>query len=139
MSHVPLNPHDGNPNAGCTNGSLSRRRVLVVDDTRAAAFMLGRLLETLGQEVSVCYDASTALRVAAESHPEIIFSDIVMPDIDGYRFAKQIRSEDTFRNVVLIALTGVDQPSDRELAYAAGFDHHLVKPVTLQALKTVLQ
>ena len=136
---MPLNPPACNTNADCQMASLAKRRVLVVDDTRAAAFMLGRLLETLGQEVCVCYDAHTALRMASERHPEIIFSDIVMPDIDGYRLAQQIRSEETFRHVTLVALTGFDEESDRQLAYAAGFDHHIVKPVTLQALRSLLQ
>ena len=137
--HFPLDTPAGNPKVDSGNGSLTKRRVLVVDDTRAAAFMLGRLLETLGQEVSVCYDAQTALQMASERRPEIIFSDIVMPEIDGYRFAQQIRSEKNFRHVVLVALTGFEEESDRQLAYAAGFDHHIVKPVSLQALRTVLQ
>ena len=135
----PLNPQTGSRNVACEPASPAKRRVLVVDDTRAAAFMLGRLLESLGQEVSVCYDAETALRVASQCLPEIIFSDILMPDIDGYQLAQQIRAEECFRDVVLVALTGFERESDRQLAYAAGFNYHIVKPVTLQALKNLLQ
>lgn len=119
--------------------ALAKRRVLVVDDTRAAAYMLGRLLESLGQEVSVCYDAETAMRIALDNAPQIIFSDIMMPHVDGYQFAQQIRADNSFRDVVLIALTGYDGESERQLAYKAGFDHHIVKPVSVQALKDLLK
>jgi CheY-like chemotaxis protein len=137
--HIPVNPPAGNMTVNCEVVSLAKRRILVVDDTRAAAFMLGRLLESLGQEVSLCYDAESALRMATTCCPEIIFSDIVMPNVDGYQLAQQIRAEENFRNVMLVALTGYDHESDRHQAYAAGFNHHIVKPVTLQALRSLLQ
>ena len=116
----------------------AKRRIVVVDDTRASAFMLGRLLELLGHDVSVCYDAQSALQSALDNPPEIIFSDIAMPDVDGYQFAQQVRAQSSLRKVKLVALTGYDSESDRQLAYAAGFDHHLVKPVTFEALQSLL-
>lgn len=121
------------------SAALAKRRVLVVDDTRAAAFLLGRLLETLGQEVVVCYDAETAMRLALQNLPDIIFSDIAMPHMDGYEFAQRIRADDALRQVTLVALTGFDQERDRLLAYEAGFNHHVVKPVSVQALRSLLQ
>jgi CheY-like chemotaxis protein len=117
---------------------LAKRRVLVVDDTRAAAFMLGRLLETLGQDVSVCYDADTAMRIALEDVPDIIFSDLSMPHISGFQFAEQLRADELFQGTKLVALSGLDQEEDRRLAYQAGFDHHMVKPVSVQALRLLL-
>ena len=124
---------------GGSSCRLARRRVLVVDDTRAAAIMLGRLLEALGQDVSVCYDAETGMRVASERLPEIIFSDIAMPHIDGYQFARLLRADETFRQVKLVALTGFNGESERRLAHDAGFDHHIVKPVSLRALRSLLE
>ena len=124
---------------GASSRGLARRRVLVVDDTRAAAFMLGRLLETLGQDVSVCYDAETGMRVALDQQPEIIFSDIAMPHIDGYQFARLLRADVVFQHVKLVALTGFNGENERQLAHDAGFDHHIVKPVSLQALRGLLE
>lgn len=120
------------------DNSSPSRRIIVVDDTRASAFILGRLLELLGHDVAVCYDARSALRAALNEPPEIIFSDIAMPDVDGYEFAQQVRSQPSLSQVKLVALTGYDGENDRKLAYAAGFDHHLVKPVTLEALLSLL-
>lgn len=118
---------------------LVKRRIVVVDDTRAAAFILGRLLESLGQDVHVCYDAPTALELARQLLPEIIFSDIAMPEVDGYQFARQLRADPAMQRVVLVAMTGYGSESDRQMAHAAGFNHHLVKPITKQALQELLE
>jgi CheY-like chemotaxis protein len=95
-------------------------------------------LESLGQEVRVCYDAASALATARADIPDIIFSDIAMPQVDGYQLAHQVRSDPLFDRVVLIALTGYGEDSDRQLAREAGFQHHLVKPVSIQSLESVL-
>jgi CheY-like chemotaxis protein len=65
----------------------------------------------------------------------LIISDIGMPEIDGYEFARRLRSVPELEYVRLVALTGYGQGSDRERAKAAGFDHHLVKPVALGDLQ----
>jgi CheY-like chemotaxis protein len=117
---------------------LVRRRIVVVDDTRAAAFMLGRLLESLGQEVHVCYDAVAGLELVRQLLPDMVFSDIAMPQVDGYQFAQQLRADAALQRVTLVAMTGYELESDRQLAHEAGFHHHLVKPVSKQMLHTLL-
>lgn len=117
---------------------LARRRIIVVDDTRAAAYILGRLLETLGQEVYLCYDAPSALDLAREIGPDVIFSDIAMPEVDGYQFAEQVRADTGLDHVLLVAMTGYGLESDRRRAQEAGFNHHLVKPISKQALHNAL-
>lgn len=114
------------------------RDILVVDDTRASAFMLARLLETLGQKVQVCYDAESALAMVKQRRPDLIFSDIAMPHIDGYEFAQRLRADPALQGITLVALTGYGQESDRRLSKEAGFDHHLVKPISVQSLRSLL-
>ena len=118
--------------------SLARRRIVVVDDTRVAAHVLGRLLESLGQDVSVAYDARSALELVRSERPHVLVSDIAMPDMDGYELARRIRASGDHMGITLVALTGYGQDSDRQRAYAAGFDFHLVKPVGIAALRELL-
>ena len=123
-----------------TNGPapLPQRKILVVDDTRAALLVLEKLLTVLGQHVRTAPDALTALEAARTDPPEIIISDIGMPEIDGYEFARRLRLEPTLKDVVLVALTGYGQINDRERGLAAGFDQYLVKPVSIDALRILI-
>jgi PAS domain S-box-containing protein len=114
------------------------RKVLVVDDTRAALVVLEKLLRAMGQEVRAVPTAEEALTWALEDPPDIVISDIGMPGVDGYELARRIRREPTLRRVVLVALTGYGQAGDRQRALSAGFDQHLVKPVGVDDLRVVL-
>jgi CheY-like chemotaxis protein len=124
--------------AGRPKSALPSRRILIVDDTRAAAFMLGKLLEALGQQVQIVVDGQTALASVLADPPEMIISDIAMPGMSGYELARRLRSEVRLKDTLLVALTGFNQESDREETRAAGFDRHLVKPVSLDALRELL-
>lgn len=117
---------------------VPRRRVLVVDDTRAAAFVLSRLLESLGQEVYQASDGKLAFQLATEIRPDIIFSDIAMPHMDGYQLARRIRTLPELNDVILVAVTGFGQLEDHQRTQEAGFHHHLVKPASLQAIRDLL-
>lgn len=119
--------------------SLPRRRVLVVDDTRVAAYTLGRLLEALGQDVTVACDAHAALDAAQGCRPDLVISDIAMPGTDGYELVRQLRRTPGLEQTAMAALTGYGQESDRRRALAAGFDAHLIKPISVQALQDLLE
>jgi len=118
---------------------LPSRRVLIVDDAKAAGYILGKLLEKMGQRVSTANDALTALEIARHEKPEIVISDIGMPQMDGYQLAEHLRREPGLEKIPLVALTGYGQESDKERAKSAGFDYHLVKPVSLEVLQDLLQ
>ena len=70
--------------------------------------------------------------------PDVIFLDIGLPVMDGYELAGRLRELPTLANAELVAVTGYGQESDRERAMAAGFGHHLVKPVDVAVLTTIL-
>jgi PAS domain S-box-containing protein len=111
------------------------RRVLVVDDARDSAFILGRLLEAIGQRVLTARDGFSALDIARAERPDVVISDIAMADMDGYELARRLRQLPGLERMLLVALTGYSQDSDRQRARDAGFDHHLVKPVNVQTLE----
>jgi PAS domain S-box-containing protein len=116
----------------------ARRRILVVDDTESSAFVLGKLLETLGQQVTSVDDAHVALSLARTQIPHVVISDIAMPQMSGYELARRLRRESKLRDTVLVALSGFGQDSDRQMALDAGFDHYLVKPVSIEGLEGLL-
>jgi len=113
-------------------------RLLVVDDNHDAAITLAKLLEHLGHEVKTCFDGMEACQLAESYRPEVILMDLGMPIMNGFEAATEIRSKPHGKDVVLVALTGWGQSQDRKKSEEAGFDHHLVKPVTLADLERVL-
>jgi CheY-like chemotaxis protein len=114
--------------------SSARRRILVVDDNRDAVESLSELLRLDGNEVDVAFDGEAAIKAASRFEPDIVLLDIGMPVVDGYAAARTIRSNTNGRDVLLVAMTGWGQAEDKRLAIEAGFDAHLVKPVSIDAL-----
>jgi CheY-like chemotaxis protein len=114
------------------------RHVLVVDDNRDAAQSLAILLRLNGHNVHTAHDGQTALDMARTHRPEIILLDIGMPRMDGLEVARRIRHELGLTQVLLVALTGYGRTQDRHRSSAAGFDAHLVKPVGMEELRSIL-
>jgi CheY-like chemotaxis protein len=110
-------------------------RVLVVDDNTDVADSLAILLRMEGHEVTVINDGIHALLAIEEWRPEVALLDIGLPGMDGYEIARQVRSRQI--PVTLIAVTGWGQAGAKEHAAAAGFDHHLVKPVEPETITTL--
>lgn len=109
-------------------------RVLVADDSRDIADSVAIVLSDEGHTVKVAYDGAQALKCAEDWRPEIVLMDIGMPVLDGYAVCSRIRAQAWGREMLLIAQTGWGAESDRKRAHEAGFDHHLVKPLDLDAL-----
>ena len=112
--------------------------VLVVEDNVDAAESLMMLLEYLGHRVRIAHDGETALRAALVSPPDVMLVDIGLPGMDGYEVARRLRADAGLRTVRLVALTGYGRDEDQERALNAGFDHHLVKPVEIEALQQLI-
>jgi CheY-like chemotaxis protein len=114
------------------------KRVMLVDDNVDAAESLAQLLALSGHDARTAGDGTQALRLAREFHPDVVFCDLGLPGMNGYEVAKELRSLPFGREMVLAALTGYGQPSDRERSAQAGFDAHLVKPVDPSVIESFL-
>jgi CheY-like chemotaxis protein len=114
------------------------RRVLVADDNRDAAESMGLLLEYAGHQVWRAFSGTEALAVALREKPEFLILDIGMPGLSGYEVAERVRGEPWGKLATLVALTGWGQERDRRRAWAAGFDHHLTKPVDPVQIEALL-
>lgn len=95
------------------------------------------MLATLGHTVELAGDGPAALQRARAETPDIMFSDISMPGMNGYELAGRFRADPNLKDIVLVAITGFGQPEDRDRALEAGFDHHLVKPADFDALQSL--
>jgi signal transduction histidine kinase/ActR/RegA family two-component response regulator len=110
------------------NTAAAGHRVLLVDDNRDFANSLAVILRALGNEVRVVHDGEAALALVDRWRPEIGFLDIGLPRLNGYDLARALRARAATAHMMLVAITGWGQENDRQRAFAAGFDHHLVKP-----------
>jgi signal transduction histidine kinase/ActR/RegA family two-component response regulator len=113
-------------------------RVLVVEDDEDSRRTLGRLLSVLGHQVRTAHNGPSAMAAALELQPEVVLLDLGLPGMDGYEVARRIRREPSLQGTVLVAFTGYGQQADRERSQQAGIDHHLVKPLDLDALQQLI-
>jgi len=114
-------------------------RILVVDDSQDTADTLRLLLEHEGHTVAVAYNGEQSLAMARKFQPDVALCDIGLPGaMDGYALARAFRADPVLQAVYLIAITGYGREQDRNNASAAGFDDHLLKPVSLAALDHAL-
>jgi len=118
--------------------AVARLRILVVDDNRDAASVLAEVLAESGHEAHTANDGSAAVELAARLRPDVVLLDIGMPKLNGYEACRRIRASAGGRDVAIFALTGWGKPQDRRRSEEAGFDGHLVKPVSDDALAAVL-
>jgi len=115
------------------------RRVLVVDDNVDAARLIAAALEAVGHETRAAFDGPAALSIAAGFQPDIVLLDLGLPLMDGFEVARQLQESSLpGSSPVLVAVTGYGQPSDRERTESAGFQAHVVKPVDVHELITLL-
>jgi CheY-like chemotaxis protein len=115
-----------------------KRRILIADDNPDALESLALLLECEGHTVLKAADGGQAFDLACSAKPEVAFLDIGMPVMTGYEAASRIRGEPWGKRMVLVALSGWGQREDIQRSKAAGFDSHLVKPASFDALNEVL-
>jgi PAS domain S-box-containing protein len=129
---TPANAHEA-------HGSIPRKRIVVADDNDDQVQSLAMLLTMMGHTVTVAMNGPDTLEQAMLLKPDLMLIDIGMPGMEGYEVARRIREQPDLRHVVLIAQTGWGGDVDRQRSKDAGFDGHLVKPVTPAMLEEVLR
>ena len=114
-----------------------QNRVLIVDDSDDAAWALASLLQSCGHEVHVAHTGQRALELAELLHPQVIFLDLAMPQMDGFETAMRIRRRRWGKAITLCALSAFDTPEFRERSDEVGIDRYLAKPAELDELVRV--
>jgi PAS domain S-box-containing protein len=136
---APPAPAPAPPAATPADGRAEALRVVIADDNADAADTLAMLVEMWGHAVRVAYDGPGAVEAAREFRPDVCLFDISMPGFDGYEAARRVRAGGELPGVVLAAMSGFGQDSDRARGADAGFDHFLVKPVAPSAVEQLLR
>jgi len=114
-----------------------RLRVLVADDCPDTRKSMRMLLGAWGYDCRTAADGEEAVRLVADYQPDVVFLDILMPGLDGYEAARQVRH--LVPPLRLVAMTGHTTPGDVLAALDAGFDHFLIKPCAPKELEGLLQ
>ena len=114
-----------------------RSRILIADDNVDGAASLSLLLQMRGHETRTASNGLQAVELAVSFLPEIVFMDLGMPLLDGLEATRRIRARAEGRSMVIVALTGWGQESDRQKTRDAGMDLHLVKPIDLDGIAAV--
>jgi len=136
-------PIEADPSATVELGTEARRanvprRVLVIEDQVDAAQTLRDVLLLEGHAVEVAHNGPEGLHKAHAFAPDVVFCDIGLPGMSGYEVAAAIRRDNAVASAFLVALTGYAQPDDLQRAAEAGFDTHVAKPATAQAIQKAL-
>ncbi|WP_338759063.1 ATP-binding protein [Massilia sp. METH4] len=134
LSQVP----NAAPRASLGHGGDRVYRILLVDDNEDFVNAIGGLLRTMGHTVHVCHDGPQGLADAEGFAPDFAFLDIGLPGLNGYDLARALRAIPSLARTVLVAVTGWGQQKDRDLAFEAGFEAHLVKPVSVEQILAIL-
>jgi PAS domain S-box-containing protein len=118
--------------------ATAQLRVMVVEDNPDIARSMETLLQILDHEVEVAHDGVTALRRAPDFQPDVVLVDIGLPHLNGYQVARALRTIPALKDNLLVACTGYGREDDKQAAMQAGFDRHVIKPVSADTLIEIL-
>lgn len=119
------------------NPSATPLKILVVDDNADGASTLATMMRAMGHQVQIALDGITGVVASESFHPDLVFLDIGLPGMNGFRVAELIRANPNLEGTLLVALTGYGDEQDRKRSLEAGFDLHLVKPLEMAALHDI--
>lgn len=119
-----------------------KKKILIVDDERDLVETLIFRLENAGYEVTAAYDGLQGLEKAREIGPDLILLDIMMPKMNGFQVCKELKIDDSTKNIIIIMLTAKAQDGDKFLGKNVGADDYVTKPfdglVLLEKIKSKL-
>ncbi len=110
------------------------KKILIVDDNQDGRELVVKILKKVGYQMIEAVDGEEALEKAIAEKPDLILMDISIPKIDGYEVTKRLKSQVTFKNILIIALTAHAMKGDREKAMEAGCDGYISKPINIHEL-----
>jgi signal transduction histidine kinase len=137
-AHAPVDHERGVVTPATPTTAVRRLAVVVIEDNEDAGEMMVTWLEQMGHAVRIARTGPEGLAVVMEARPDVVLCDIGLPDMDGVDVCRRIISGLTIPPV-MVALTGWGMEGDRKRTVEAGFHHHLIKPVDLDQLRSLLQ
>jgi chemosensory pili system protein ChpA (sensor histidine kinase/response regulator) len=126
------------PAAAAAAAGTAQRSVLIVDDSMTVRAALSRLMERLGFGTTLARDGLEALRLLRDVRPDLVLTDLEMPEMNGVELTRHIRGDAALRGLPVIMITSRSQDKHRELARAAGVDGYMTKPFNDEALAALV-
>ncbi len=120
------------------NDASGPARILVVDDNLDAVQAMAVMLKLAGHDVMTVQSGPEAIECARVYRPQIVLLDLGLPTMNGYDVIKRLREQESGKDALIVAVSGYGQPEDRRRTEAAGFDHHLIKPISYDQLLALL-
>lgn len=114
-------------------------RILLIEDNATNLDLMNYLLHALGFDVECATDGVSGLEAARSGAYDLILSDILMPDLDGYELARQVKADERLKTIPLVAITALAMAGDRDKIIAAGFDGYISKPIDPQKFRAQIQ
>ena len=125
---------------GLSPHGFAKCRVVVVDDRRDSSFTLRRMLELSGHEAFVAEEGPSGVALARQIKPDVVLCDLDLPGgMSGYDVVQELRAHEETRNALIVAVTGHAEADARERSLQAGFDRHVVKPLSRAQLHEILK
>ncbi len=121
-----------------TSPASDNRTILVIDDEEAFCVVVCEILDSLGYNTRQAYDAHQATALLQEITPDLILTDVMMPELDGLTFIRQLRSDPTWSEIPIIIVSAKATKEDREAAKEAGADGYLIKPFSSLELEELI-
>jgi CheY-like chemotaxis protein len=104
-------------------------RILIIEDNKTNLELAEYLLKAFGYTTFSAADGLEGLRVAREMHPDLIICDLQMPVMDGYEAMRELRKDPLLRKMIIVAVTALSMPGDRDTVLSEGFDGYVPKPI----------
>lgn len=114
-------------------------KILIVDDDPQATTLLEMLLSPKGYETISVNESALAVRIAIETHPDLIILDLMMPEPDGFKVCRMLRADARFIFTPILIITALDDTDSRIVAYGAGADDYLIKPYDVDELTSIIK
>lgn len=118
---------------------MDQKKILIADDNENIREALTYLLEDEGYTLSLAKDGAEALRKVKEFRPDILFLDIMMPEINGYDVCRTIKTDPSLKNTYIIMLTAKGQVTEQERGKEVGADEYIVKPFSPMEILTKIK
>jgi CheY-like chemotaxis protein len=113
-------------------------KVMIFEDTEAIAQLMNDYISYLGYKTVVARNGLEGLTIARQEKPDLIFMDIMMPGMNGIEATREIRKDESLKNIPIIALTALAMPGDREKCIEAGMNDYLSKPIKMNDISEMI-
>lgn len=114
-------------------------KILIVDDEPKATTLLEMLLSAKGYETVAVNESSVAVKIAIETHPDLIILDLMMPEPDGFKVCRMLRADARFTFTPILIITALDDTDSRIVAFGAGADDYMIKPYNVDELVAIIK